>query len=153
MDALPADDLRSRLSALGLAYRDWAIRNPQRYQLIFGPVVPGLLSPEDVSMPPAAWALAPLIETLQAFHEAGKLRLERLPKVRAGRRSKPAGLKELGRHIDMEVDPEVLYIAYIIWTRVHGLVSLELGRKTPSFISRPDDVFRRELDSITVQYL
>ncbi len=152
IEAVPADDSSSRLSTLGLAYREWAVRNSQRYQLIFGPFVPGIVSPEDVKMPPAAWALLPLIETLQALHEAGKLRVERLPPARTGRKLHPTGWKEFVRSSGMEVDPEVLYIAYIIWARVHGLVSLELGHKTPSFITRPDEVFRREIDTITVQY-
>src|ERR1700690_1393056 len=35
-DAIPAADLMGRMTAIGVAYRTWALAHPQRYQLIFG---------------------------------------------------------------------------------------------------------------------
>src|SRR5512134_2138169 len=35
-DSLPVDDLSGRMKAIGIAYRVWAHKYPQRYQLIFG---------------------------------------------------------------------------------------------------------------------
>src|SRR5512138_2271876 len=40
-DAVAATDPVGRLSALGLAYRQWAMANRPRYQLIFGAPIPG----------------------------------------------------------------------------------------------------------------
>jgi hypothetical protein len=48
---------------------------------------------------------------------------------------------------------EVLYAALVIWSRVHGLVSLEIGNQMPSFFTDPGEVYRREIDNAIIQYL
>ena len=48
---------------------------------------------------------------------------------------------------------EVLYTALIIWSRVHGLVSMEIGNQLPSFITDPGEIFRREIATQLIQYL
>ena len=50
-------------------------------------------------------------------------------------------------------DLEVLYLALVIWSRVHGLVMLEIGNHIPSFIDDPAELFKREINNILVQYL
>ena len=77
IDAFPVADNRSRLSALGLAYREWAITYPQRYLLIFGTPIPNYVAPVDVTMPAAACAIIPLINTLQALQSSGQVKIER----------------------------------------------------------------------------
>ncbi len=67
-----------RLSALGLAYREWAVTYPQRYHLIFGTPIPNYTAPEEVTQPAAAQALIPLIQAIQDLASAGELRTERL---------------------------------------------------------------------------
>jgi hypothetical protein len=46
------------------------------------------------------------------------------------------------------MNSEVLYSALVIWSRVHGLVSLELGNQMPSFITDPGEIYRREILSL-----
>ena len=81
IELIPAAKPEARLATLGLAYRDWALQYQQRYQLIFGTPIPGYVGPEDITTPAAAWALVPLIETLQALYDVGKLQVKKLPKV------------------------------------------------------------------------
>jgi hypothetical protein len=52
-----------------------------------------------------------------------------------------------------EVHEEVLYLSYIVWSRVHGLVALEIGHQQPTFITDLGEVFRREIESMKQQYL
>jgi AcrR family transcriptional regulator len=52
--ALPKADHAGRLVASGMAYRQWALAYPQRYQLIFGTPIPVYHAPEDITTPPAA---------------------------------------------------------------------------------------------------
>jgi AcrR family transcriptional regulator len=146
---LPADDLTARLTALGLAYRAWAIAYPQRYQLIFGTPIPGYEAPADITVPAAAWSLLPLIETLQAIFVAGKLRIERS----AGMTLELQSMLEDWSQFAGGTDPEVLYSALVIWSRVHGLVSMEIGNQMPSFISDPGEVYRREIATIRLEFL
>lgn len=150
---IPERDPKRRLLHLGLSYRDWAIRHPQRYQLIFGTPIPDHVMRPEMTMPPSAWALLPLIETLQALTRRGQLRSDRLPRRPGMLDSIQAAWRASLRSTGAAFDPEVLYLAYVIWTRVHGLVSLELGHQTPAFIARPAEIYRREIDGLLTQYL
>jgi AcrR family transcriptional regulator len=153
IQSIPANRLQTRLSGLGLAYRDWALTYPQRYQLIFGTPIPGYEAPADITLPAAAWALIPLIETLQALYNAGKLRLENLAKLTPTLKSMLGAWQEFVKESGLKAHIEVLYLAFVIWSRVHGLVTLELGHQTPSFITDPGEIFLRELETIQKQYL
>ena len=146
---LAADDHAARLTTLGLTYRAWAVIYPQRYQLIFGTPIPGYHAPEDITLPAAAWALSPLISTLQAIFTAGKLRQD----LSASRTPELTSMLEAWTQFTGGQDIDVLYAALVIWSRVHGLVSMEIGAQMPSFITDPGEVFRREIENIKIQYL
>jgi AcrR family transcriptional regulator len=146
---LPEDDLAARLSTLGLAYRDWAVTYPQRYQLIFGTPIPGYEAPADITVPAAAWSLVPLIETLQATFAAGRLRVERSATMTQELKS----MLEAWSQFTGGLDIEVLYTALVIWSRVHGLVSMEIGKQMPSFITDPGEIYRREIKIITHHFI
>ena len=149
IEDLVADDLSGRLSALGLAYRQWAVTYSQRYQLIFGTPIPNYHAPEDVTMPAAARALVPMTNIIQDIYSTGNLRLERFapmtPKLESMLRS--------WREFEGGFDLEVLYLALVIWSRVHGLVTLEIGNQLPAFFDDPTELFCREINNILNQYL
>ena len=152
IESIPADKLELRLATLGWDYRDWALHYEQRYQLIFGTPIPGYVGPEDVTMPAAAQALTPVIETLQALYDAERLCVERLPALTSALKSMLEGWKDYAGRSGSYPQIEVLYLAFVIWSRVHGLVTLEIGHQNPSFITDPGEVFRREIESIRMQY-
>lgn len=153
IQSIPANKPEARFTALGLAYRDWAIQYQQRYQLIFGTPIPGYEAPADVTLPAAAWALVPLIETIQALYDTDKLRVENLAKLTPMLKSMMEAWQGFVSQSGMQVHIEVLYLALVVWSRVHGLVTLELGHQNPSFITDPGEIFRREIASIRLQYL
>jgi len=150
LETMSKKDSATRFSALGIAYRDWAVTYPQRYQLIFGTPIPNYDAPEDTTMPAAAWALLPLIETIQSLYNEGSLRVERLAKLSAKLKSM---LETWNQFTGNVAETEVLYIAYVVWSRVHGLVTLELGRQLPSFFTDPGEIFRREIATMVNQYI
>ena len=146
---LPKDDLAARLSTLGLAYRNWAVTYPQRYQLIFGTPIPGYEAPADITVPAAAWSLVPLIETIQAIFVAGRLRVERS----AGMTPELKSMLGAWSQFTGGINVEVLYTALVIWSRVHGLVSMEIGKQMPSFITDPGEIYQREIKIITSHFI
>jgi len=150
LENIPKKNSTSRFSALGIAYRDWAVAYPQRYQLIFGTPIPNYDAPEDTTTPAAAWALLPLIGTIQALYEEGNLRVKRLAKPSTELMSMLQTWREFTGNI---ADAEVLYVAYVVWSRVHGLVMLELGGQLPSFFTDPGEIFRREIATMINQYI
>ena len=121
---------------------------PQRYQLIFGTPIPGYHAPADVTVPAAAWALVPLIGVLQAGFANNQLRTERSAALTPALKS----MLEAWHEFEGGSDIEALYAALVVWSRVHGLVSLEIGQQLPSFIVDPGEVFRREIRNIIHQY-
>ena len=153
IESIPASKPELRLSALGLAYRAWAIQYQQRYQLIFGTPIPGYEAPADMTLPASAWALVPLIETLQALFDADKLRVERLSKLTPALKSMLEAWRKFVSEKGSNVNVEVLYLAQVIWSRVHGLVMLEIGHQNPAPITDPGEIFRREIENIRIQYL
>lgn len=145
----PVGRLSSKLSALGLAYREWAVTYPQRYLLIFGTPIPNYHAPEEVTLPAASRALSTLIKTIQAIHAAGALRVERFAKMPPKLKSMLAAWQKFEGGSDLEV----LYIAMILWSRVHGLVMMEISNQIPSFFSDPAELFKREMHNILLQYM
>lgn len=138
-----------RLFELGMAYRQWAVTYPQRYQLIFGTPIPNYHAPEDMTLPAAARGLVPLLNAIQAIFTAGELRTERFSKLTPKLKSMLVSWQKFEGGSDLEV----LYLALVIWSRVHGLVMLEIGGHVPSFFDDPEELFRREIKNILIQYL
>ena len=136
-----------------MAYHDWAIKYEQRYQLIFGTPIPGYEAPGEITIPAAGRALNPLMETVQTLYDKNKLHVERLPKLTPALKGMLEAWQEFVRTSGGEIHLEVLYLVYIVWSRVHGLVALEVGHQIPSFITDPGEIFRREIESIKQQYL
>jgi AcrR family transcriptional regulator len=149
VENLPAAQFPERLFALGWAYRQWAVTYSQRYLLIFGTPIPNYSAPEEITMPAAELAMVPLIEVIQAIFAAGRLRVERFAPLSPGLESMLMKWKAATGGIH----PETLYLAQIFWSRVHGLVMLEITNQIPSFFDDPAELFRRELNTILIQYL
>ena len=149
IDALPADDHKVRLHALGLAYREWAVTYPQRYLLIFGTPIPNYVAPANITMPAAACAIVPLRDTLQALHSSGQLKSNR----QVAMTPQLASMLEAWKNFGGEADIDALYLTAVIWSRVHGLVMLEIGHHVPPVITDPGELFRREIENILIQYL
>lgn len=143
-----AADYPAQLAALALAYRQWATDLPQRYQLIFGTPIPRYVAPENVTLPAAAAAFVPLSETLQAAFAAGRLRVELLAPLTP----ELGSMLEAWKQFQEGADGEVLYLALIFWSRIHGLMMFEVNDQYPSFITDPGEVYAREVNNILIQY-
>jgi AcrR family transcriptional regulator len=146
---IAVDKYSARLSALGLAYREWAVTYPQRYQLIFGTPIPNYRAPENITVPAAARGLIPLTRVVQEIASSGNLRAERLAKMTPKLKS----MLTAWQKIEGGSDLEVLYLALVIWSRVHGLVMIELSNHLPPTFDEPSEFFRREINNFLIQYL
>jgi AcrR family transcriptional regulator len=146
---LSAEQLPEKLFTLGWAYRQWAVTYSQRYLLIFGTPIPNYHAPEEITMPAAELAMVPLIEVIQAIFAVGKLRVERFAPLTPRLES----MLKIWQQATGGIHPEILYLAQIFWSRVHGLVMLEITNQIPSFFDDPAELFRRELNTILIQYL
>jgi len=147
-DMIPIHDMHGRLWATGVAYRDWALAMPQRYQLIFGTPIPGYQAPPEM-LAVAGRSLSALVSVIDQLYQAGRLRTDGLPSVMTEAVPMFAAWQQHTR----AHDPVALTTAILIWGRVHGLVSLEIARSVPPFGPTGDGLFAYELDAIMKQFI
>lgn len=136
------DDANIQLRVVCQAYRRWAIENPRRYPLIF-------TSHAEKNKPGAPRSLSILISIMDSAQKTGKIKKESNPVL-------PAGLYQpmhQWKQTFVVEDESVLYLATVIWSRVHGLVMNELGNQYPPFIKDPGEFFRFEIKNMINQYL
>jgi len=148
-DGLPENNPDGRLKAIGLAYRNWALAHPQRYQLIFGTPIPGYAAPFDQVFPSSARSLSALVSVVESLRVSGKLNIDIFPKIKAEYKVSFEMWKTHGG----EADVLSLSVAMLIWARVHGIVSLEIGGNLPPFGAKGDALYLYELDSIQQQFI
>ena len=117
-----ADTFRARaeagtdVSGLAQALRQWALEDPQRYFLVYGTPVPGYQAPEDTQRI-ASEIMAGLLDACAAEQPptTPPTPLDtHLAEHRAWAGPSPA-------------PPSALVRALTFWTRLHGLLSLELA--------------------------
>jgi AcrR family transcriptional regulator len=138
--AASAADPRAVLTSLARSLRAWALADPHRYFLIYGTPVPGYHAPDDitgiareimtslldavVALPPTA--LATPIATPFAVH---------LETHRPWAEGHPAPASALHR-------------ALTFWTRLHGVLSLELAGHFTGMGFDPGLLYAAELDAL-----
>lgn len=144
-DSVPAEDLIGRLKATGLAYRQWALTHPERYQLIFGAPIPGYVTPMEQVFPAAARSLSALVSVVDALRLTGRLNAPDFPPPHPDFLPVFARWQQFGG----EYHPLSLSVAILIWTRVHGIVSLEISRHIPPF--GPDGAGLYEYEMLSIQ--
>jgi AcrR family transcriptional regulator len=148
-DSVSEQDHIHRMRVIGLAYRDWAHTFPQRYQLIFGTPIPGYRGPMEKIFPSSARSLSALVSVVEGVRLAGKLKVDSFPKVKPEYKVSFEAWKQYGGNADILS----LSVAMLIWARVHGIVSLEIGGNLPPFGSKGDALYRYELESIYQQFI
>ena len=119
-----ADPGPARLASAATAIRHWALSNRQRYLLIYGTPVPGY------SAPPEATALATRIFD---------------PLVQ--------GFSAISADRDAASDPPpALRRALIFWTRLHGVISLEVAGHFAGMPFDPAQLYAGEVASILADF-
>lgn len=149
LSTIPENQLARRLIATGKAYRDWALSYPQRYQLIFGTPIPGYQAPLMEVQPAAARSLSALVSVIDQLRIQGKLRSDGFPTVKPGYQE----VFETWKKFAGDYDILSLSVAMLIWSRVHGLVSLEISNALPPFGVDGSALYEYEIASIIKQFI
>ncbi|GAA0965534.1 TetR/AcrR family transcriptional regulator [Acrocarpospora macrocephala] len=123
-------------AALAHALREWALDDPQRYFLIYGTPVPGYHAPDDVTAI-AAEIMTILLDACAALPADGP--------------ATPFDAHLEGHRQwagDHPAPPEALRRALAFWTRLHGVLSLELAGHFTGMRFDPALLFTAELDDL-----
>jgi AcrR family transcriptional regulator len=128
---------RGRFEAIARAYRAWAIAQPHRYRLLYGPPLPGY----------DAHARR-LIEASKASMD---LLVEALPPD-SGSTPPARGLasqaSDWATDRGVQADAVTAVRAMLTWSRLHGFVSLEIDGNYASMGIDPDALFEIELSTL-----
>lgn len=135
-----------RFRAVAGAYRAWALAHPHRYRLVFSTTAgSGRLAPEH-TIPAAHRSMVVLLEAIvglgpQPGAEAGRptpldRQLQRWASSRPG---------------DRELSPAVLALGVLAWTRLHGVVSLEIEGAFAAMGIDPTALYDAEVDHLIAQ--
>lgn len=139
-----ADSFRARaaagadLAGLAEALRAWALHDPQRYLLVYGTPVPGYHAPP---------------ETVQITSEIMAVLLAAC--VAVGPPADPASALDghLAEHRAWDggnpAPPAALHLALTVWTRLHGVLSLELAGHFTGMGFDPALLYAAETRSLT----
>jgi AcrR family transcriptional regulator len=127
------------LPGLGHALRTWALDDPQRYFLIYGTPVPGYHAPDDITTI-ASEIMDALLDAAQPA--TGPAAAEQTPlEAHLAEHRQWAG--------DHPAPPAALRRALHFWTRLHGILSLELAGHFTGMGFDPAELYENELRHLT----
>ncbi|MFC5832637.1 TetR/AcrR family transcriptional regulator [Nonomuraea insulae] len=115
----PDQDARARVALIAHAWRHWALAHPRRYAMLFSERSPAAQDPPE-GVVAVNQGMLPL---LTALHEIAP------PTSSAGDTPLDESLLRWGQAIGAPADitPAALRLGVLGWSRVHGLVSLEIA--------------------------
>jgi len=120
-DQAAGQDPRGRLEAAARAYRAWALAQPHRYRLLYGPPLPGYDAHAE-RIVEAAWASMKVLLAIIGEQSLGESTQEAgLPQPL------DAQLAAWAQSHSPGADPATALRAVLTWSRLHGIVSLEIA--------------------------
>ena len=128
----------ARFDALARAYRAWAISQPHRYRLLYGPPLPGYDAHARRLIEASKASMDLLLEVLPA--DGAHTRPTRALASQATDWATDRGL---------QADAATAVSALLTWSRLHGFVSLEIDGNYDSMGIDPDALFELELSALT----
>jgi len=129
----------NRLQAAAEAYRIWALAHPVDFQLIFGNPIPEYHAPIELTGPASMRVFGVFLQTLQAAYLAGKLQpwVGYHPEAFTAHKLNGSG----------QYAPAAMYAGIMGWSKMHGMVTLELFGHLSHAIANPAIFFRSEMQS------
>jgi AcrR family transcriptional regulator len=126
-----------RFDALARAYRAWAVAQPHRYRLLYGPPLPGYDAHARRLIEAANASMSLLVEVLPA--DGGDTRPTRALASQASDWATDRGV---------HADAATAVRALLTWSRLHGFVNLEIDGNYASMGVDPDALFELELSAL-----
>ncbi|OGO35548.1 MAG: hypothetical protein A2W35_21560 [Chloroflexi bacterium RBG_16_57_11] len=131
---IPQQAYYERMMRTVLVYREWALAHPVDFTLIYGNPIPGYHAPVEVTTPAAQRGFAVILRILVEADQAGALKpgaeYRQLPPELRPEFPVPEIPAPEFPAIDGQPNPAVpkavLYLGLVGWTRIHGMLMLEL---------------------------
>ncbi|MFI1000286.1 TetR/AcrR family transcriptional regulator [Streptomyces galbus] len=126
------------LAGLGRTLRTWALADRQRYFLIYGTPIPGYHAPDDVTQT-ASLIMECLLDAARS--SGGDVADDDPVRAHLAAHRQWAG--------DHPADAATLHRALLFWSRLHGILSLELAGHFTGMGLDPAELYASELRTLT----
>jgi AcrR family transcriptional regulator len=144
--AVPEGDFAGRFRALGMAVRNWALREPARYALLFGSPVPGYRAPPERTTGPGTRVIYALMAIFDGAHRAVA---EGHPAAVAAPPPAPGLAADLARiraELGLAIPDALLARGALVWTSLFGAISFEVfGQYGADTFAARDELFAHHL--------
>jgi AcrR family transcriptional regulator len=145
-DGAAGESVEKRLMAVLKMYRTWALAHPVDFQLIYGNPIPGYEAPREVTLPAVVRGFRLIVGLITEAVKGGEWMP--LPQFE----SVPA---ELGAHLEAMVERDgydvsllALYLAVVGWSRIHGIIMLELFDHIQPVVGDSDAFYRVQVEDM-----
>lgn len=148
-DGVDSNSAREKLTEVAHTNRNWALAHPTDFQLIYGNPIPGYEQPTEVTYPPARRSFALVAGLFAQAIQAGELvpaqEYVNLPI------ELDAPLQQLTEHEGHDLPHTALYLAAVAWSRMHGIIMLELFNLIQPVVGNTEVFFQHEIESTFIQ--
>jgi AcrR family transcriptional regulator len=143
--AEPAGPVRQLVASFD-AFRAWGLRHRIEFQLIYGNPIPGYSAPDEVTTPLARRPFAAIGQVLFTLEQEGRLAAP--PSYVSVPPTIAAHFAIWRAMTGYPVSDLVLYLVIAGWTRIHGIVSLELIGHLQPPLGDTEAFYRHELSEL-----
>jgi len=136
----PREDYEARWLTVTRAIREWAVKSPHEYALIYGSPVPGYVAPED-TVQPSIRPVVVLGGILDDAKQAGRLQID----VTYPSPAIQEELKVVAEGVAPHLDEAIMARAMIAWTELFGAISFELFGRFKNTITDLDAWYEHQI--------
>ncbi|MEZ4668026.1 MAG: TetR/AcrR family transcriptional regulator [Anaerolineae bacterium] len=152
-DTLEAAQAQSAAATAGgklldvmLAYRWWAVEHPVDFQLVYGNPIPGYVAPREVTVPAVVRTFVVAVSLTEQAIQSGELvpspPYNYIPPVIEDR------LKELIGAGQYPISTLSMYLVFVLWTQVHGIIYLEIYNHIQSNVADVELFYRTQVHNM-----
>jgi AcrR family transcriptional regulator len=141
-DTSADDHPTARIAAMARAFRDWGLAHREEFGLIFGPPVPGTSVGKDADFDHGAACIG--VAFLNEFVELSR-RGELI--VPPGETGPDRLIPHFGAYVAANegIEVPVVFAFLSAWTRLYGIIAMEIFGHAGWAVTDPEEFFEREL--------
>lgn len=144
-DGAVGDTLADKLRNAAHAYRQWALKHPADFQLIYGNPIPNYEAPAELTIPLARRPLETFTQILLEGMATSDWHIP--PAYRTIAATIETYMQTWMREsVPPEVPAQAIYTILVMWSRIHGIIMLELFQHISPTVGDVDAFYELELE-------
>jgi AcrR family transcriptional regulator len=141
---VPEGEFAEQFRTVGRAVRNWALREPARYALLFGSPVPGYAAPPEQTTGPGTRVINALVGIYDRAWNAGAVTLP--PGTNAPKQLVDS-LDRIRAELGIDTPDEMITRGVFAWSAIFGAVNFEVfGQYGPDTFDDPGALFCHHLE-------